>query len=101
FDDAAKGQEYLLDLANLLRQRVADWRTRDYEGATKTTRELLALWRSPDRRQRLFFAQLEAAETVLFLVEGPDDLKQGIRVPLDEPGDDAKAQGYKPFLRYA
>jgi type III restriction enzyme len=101
FDDTAKGQEYLLDLANLLRQRVADWRTRDYEGATKTTRELLALWRSPDRRQRLFFAQLEAAETVLFLVEGPDDLKQGIRVPLDEPGDDAKAQGYKPFLRYA
>lgn len=101
FEDTAKGQEYLLDLANLIRQRVADWRRRDYEGATKITRELLELWRSPDRAQRLFYAQLEAAETVLFLVEGPDDLKQGVRVPLDEPGEDAKAQGYKAFVRYA
>lgn len=101
FDDTAKGQEYLLDLANLIRQRLADWRKRDYEGATKVTRELLALWQSPDRAQRLFYAQLEAAETVLFLVEGPDDLKQGVRVPMDEPGDDAKAQGYKAFVRYA
>jgi type III restriction enzyme len=65
------------------------------------TRELLALWRDPERAQRLFFAQLEAVETVLFLVEGPADLKQGVDVPLDEPGDDAKEQGYRAFLRYA
>ena len=101
FEEAAKGQEYLLDNANLIRQRLAEWRKREYEGATKVTRELLALWRSEDRGQRLFYAQIEAAETVLFLVEGPDDLKQGIKVPLDEPGDDSKAQGYKAFLRYA
>jgi type III restriction enzyme len=100
-DDASKGEEYLLDLANLIRQRLKDWRARDYAGATKVTRELLELWRSPDRAQRLFFAQLEAVETVLFLVEGPDDLKQGVNVPGDEPGEDAKAEGYKAFLRYA
>ena len=81
FDDASKGQEYLLDLANLIRLRVKDWRARDYSGATKVTRELLDLWRSPDRAQRLFFAQLEAVEAVLFLVEGPEDLKQGVVVP--------------------
>lgn len=101
FDETAKGQEYLLDLANLIRQRLKDWRARDYSGATKVTRELLELWRSPDRAQRLFFAQLEAVETVLFLVEGPDDLKQGVTVPTDEPGEDAKAEGYKAFVRYA
>lgn len=100
-DDASKGQEYLLDLANLIRQRLREWRERDYAGATKVTRELLELWHSHDRSQRLFFAQLEAAETVLFLVEGPEDLKQGINVPSDEPGDDAKAEGYKAFVRYA
>ena len=100
-DDASKGQEYLLDLANLIRQRLQEWRERDYAGATKVTRELLELWRSPDRSQRLFFAQLEAVETVLFLVEGPDDLKQDINVPNDEPGNDAKAEGYKAFVRYA
>jgi len=101
FDDAAKGQEYLLDLANLIRQRLKEWRGRGYEGATKVTRELLDLWHSPDRAQRLFYAQIEAAEAVIFLIEGPDDLKQGIKVPMDEPGEDAKEQGYKAFVRYA
>ena len=101
FDDSTKGQEYLLDNANLLRERVAEWRRRDYSGATRVTRELLALWRDPDRTQKLFYAQLEAVETVLFMVEGPNDLKQGIRVPMDEPGGEARKAGYKSFLRYA
>lgn len=102
FDDVSKGQEVLLDTANLLRQRVKEWREkREYEGATRITRELLELWNSPDRREPMFYAQKEAAETVIFLVEGPADLKQGIRVPADEPGPDAKAQGFKAFVRYA
>ncbi len=101
FEETAKGQEYLLDLANLLRRRLQDWRDRDYAGATKVTRELLDLWRSADRAQRLFYAQLEAVETVLFLVEGPEDLKQGVVVPANEPGEDAKSEGYKAFPRYA
>ncbi|QVN12397.1 BPTD_3080 family restriction endonuclease [Burkholderia sp. LAS2] len=101
FDQDAKGNEYLLDTANLIRQRLKEWRAREYSGATKVTRELIALWNSADRKQRLFFAQLEAVETVLLLIEGPDDLKQGIRIPTDEPGDDAKAAGYKAFIRYA
>lgn len=74
---------------------------RDYAGATKVTRELLDLWRSPDRAQRLFFAQLEAVEAILFLVEGPDDLKQGVVIPADEPGEDAKAESYRAFVRFA
>src|SRR5450631_911386 len=50
FDDVSKGQEELLDTANLLRQRVKEWRERqNYEGATKVTRELLDLWNSADR----------------------------------------------------
>ena len=70
-------EEHLLDTANLLRQRVKEWRERrNYEGATRVTRELLELWSSPDRREPMFFAQKEAAETVIFLVEGPADLRQ-------------------------
>src|ERR1700735_4153004 len=35
FDDLSKGQEELLDTANLLRQRVKEWREkRNYEGST-------------------------------------------------------------------
>lgn len=102
FDDLSKGQEELLDTANLLRQRVKEWReTRSYEGATRVTRELLDLWNSADRREPMFYAQREAAETIIFLVEGPADLKQGVRVPSDEPGLDARAKGFKAFLRYA
>lgn len=101
FGEEAKGEEYLLDLANLLRQRVKEWRERGYPGSTKVTKELLDLWWAPDRAQRLFYAQLEAAETVIFLVEGPTDLKQGIQVPLDEPGPGAREKGCQAFLRYA
>lgn len=101
FDEDLKGDEYLLDLANLLRQRVQDWRDRGYQGATKVTRELIELWRAPGRPQPLFYAQLEAAETVIFLVEGPPDLHQGVQVPSDEPGAAAKKDGYKAFQRYA
>src|SRR5262245_23257207 len=49
FEEDLKGNEYLLDLANLLRQRVQDWRNREYEGATRVTRELIDLWRAPGR----------------------------------------------------
>jgi type III restriction enzyme len=101
FDEDLKGNEYLLDLANWLRQRVQEWRDRQYQGATKITRELIDLWRAPDRAHPLFYAQLEAAETVIFLVEGPADLLQGTTVPMDEPGPAAKAAGYKAFQRYA
>ncbi|WP_405243683.1 BPTD_3080 family restriction endonuclease [Lentisalinibacter salinarum] len=101
FDAEAKGEEYLLDNANLLRQRVKEWQERGYPGATRTTRELIDLWRGKDRAQPLFFAQLEAAETIIFLVEGPIDLQQGIIIPEDEPGPTAKEAGYKAFLRYA
>jgi type III restriction enzyme len=101
FEEDLKGNEYLLDLANLLRQRVQEWRERGYQGATKVSRELIDLWRTPDRAQPLFYAQLEAVETVIFLVEGPPDLLQGVQVPSDEPGAAAKKDGYKAFQRYA
>jgi type III restriction enzyme len=101
FDEDIKGNEYLLDLANLLRARVEEWRKREYQGATKVTRELIEVWRAPDREQPLFYAQLEAVETLIFLVEGPPDLLQGVHVPSDEPGAAAREAGYKAFRRYA
>ena len=101
FSEESKGNEYLLDLANLLRQRVKEWQQRGYPGATRTTRELIDLWRAENRVQPLFFAQLEAAETVIFLTEAPVDLNQGIVMPRDEPGPSAREAGYRGFLRYA
>lgn len=58
-----------LPLVNALRADVKRWRASGYEGATQVTKQLLAHWRREDRPLRLFFCQLEAAETIIFLNE--------------------------------
>ena len=107
FDDA-KGEEIELEIVNLIRSRVKEWREGvrsggvAYDGASPITKELLELWRSDDRMQRLFFAQIEAVETVVFLTEAADIYRKGIpEIPKDEPGLEAKAAGARAFLRYA
>ena len=93
-----------LKLVNRIREKLAEWRPLAIEGeggVTRTTMELLRHWRRDGRRQRLFFAQLEAAETIIFLTEARADFLQGIDVPLDEPSADAKADGIRAFRRYA
>jgi type III restriction enzyme len=96
----ARGQWVPLDRVNLIRERVQDWRTQGWPGVTRTTLELLDYWRREERQHRLFFAQLEAAETIIFLTEARADFLQGIDVPLDEPSEERKAGGYAAFRRY-
>ncbi|MBA2255282.1 MAG: DEAD/DEAH box helicase family protein, partial [Chloroflexi bacterium] len=60
-----------LPLVNDIRGRVRRWRDAGYPGATRTTLDLLRHWRSAERERRLFFCQLEAAETAIWLDEGP------------------------------
>ena len=90
-----------LKIVTRIRERLAAWRTAGYPGASRTTLELLAYWSREGRKHPLFFAQREAAETVIFLTEARADFRQGIDVPRDEPSDDKKAEGYAGFLRYA
>jgi type III restriction enzyme len=92
---------YELVLVNLIRERVADWQAKGFPGLTRTTLDLIAHWTREGRHQRLFYAQLEAALTVIFLKEGRADLLQGITIPRDEPSDDRKLEGYAGFQRYA
>jgi type III restriction enzyme len=68
---------------------------------TRTTLDLLNYWQRDGRQHRLFFAQLEAAETIIFLSEARADFRQGIDVPIDEPSDEGKARGLKAFQRHA
>jgi type III restriction enzyme len=90
-----------LELVNLIRQRVKNWREASYPGATRTTVELLTYWRREGRQHRLFFAQIEAAETIIFLNEARADFLQGISIPTDEPSDERKAEGFDAFRRFA
>jgi type III restriction enzyme len=96
-----RGVPIELKLVNVIRERVKAWREADYPGVTRTTHELLQWWRRDGRQVRLFFAQVEAAETVIFLKEARADFRQGIEIPRDEPGDEAKKKGYRGFVRYA
>jgi type III restriction enzyme len=95
------GIQIELKLVSVIRERLSAWRASGYAGASRVTLELLAHWTRDGRVQPLFFAQREAAETIIFLTEARADLRQGIEVPLDEPSDDAKARGVHAFKRHA
>lgn len=92
---------YEMVLVDLIRERVKAWREQGYPGASRTTLELLEYWRREGRQARLFFAQLEAAETIIFLKEARSDFRQGIAVPVDEPSAQQQSEGIKAFTRYA
>lgn len=81
FDDP--GQFIPLQEVNKIRQRVDKWRDQGYPGITTVTKELFEYWQNPERERRLFFCQLEAIETLVWLVEAPETEKQGIELKGD------------------
>jgi len=54
---------------NSIRIAVDHWRHQGHPGITHTTRYLLEHWRDPERENRLFFCQVEAVETAIYLNE--------------------------------
>ncbi len=60
------------EIVNEIRQAVGRWRLQGYPHTTATTKELLAHWRAEDRERRLFFCQVEAAETAIYLTEAAE-----------------------------
>jgi hypothetical protein len=57
------------DKVNRIRERVKHWREGEYQGITQITRKLLQHWTDPDRENKLFFCQIEALETLIYLTE--------------------------------
>ncbi len=68
-DLLAEEQADPLELVNRIREDVRRWRQRQYRGASPVTRDLLAWWTRPDRPRRMFFCQIEAVETLIYLLE--------------------------------
>ena len=54
---------------NRVRERVKQWRAGGYIGTTSTTRHLLDYWNNDQRERRLFFCQIEALETAIYVTE--------------------------------
>src|ERR1035437_5113399 len=92
---------YELALVNLIRERRDAWEGAGYPGVSRTTYDLLQWWQREGREKPLFYAQLEAAKTIIFLREARQDFLQGIRIPADDPSEDRKAEGFTGFERYA
>ena len=69
------GGEWTLDrveenkFINRVRERVSLWRRGGHLGVTPTTRRLLEYWTNPERERRLYFCQIEALETVIYITE--------------------------------
>ncbi len=73
-----------IPLANIIRERVKKWRMRGRNGITATTRALFEHWEDASKRNdRLFFCQIEALDTVVWMAEARDSEKIGIDVPGD------------------
>ncbi len=83
FDDPGVFVE--LPLPNKIRPRVKAWRDAGHAGVSGITKRLLEHWRDPEQREnrRLFFCQLEAIETLIWLTEAPASERVGIDVPGD------------------
>ena len=83
FDDPGVFVE--IPLVNRIRERVKAWRKAGYPGVTSITKRLLDHWTDPEEfeARRFFFCQLEAAETLIWLTEGPDAERVGAGVPSD------------------
>jgi type III restriction enzyme len=83
FDDPGIFVE--IPLVNQIRPRVNAWREAGYPGVTSITKRLLEHWRDPEafEDRRFFFCQLEAVETLIWLMEAPAAERVGIKIPGD------------------
>ena len=66
--DRFKESEFI----NRIRDRVNVWRQQGWPGITNTTTRLLQHWSDPERERKLFFCQVEALETAIYLTEVAD-----------------------------
>ena len=83
FEDPGQFKE--IGLVNQIRPRVNAWREAGYPGVTGMTRRLLDHWNDATTRdgRRFFFCQLEAMETLIWLLEADPAERVGLTIPGD------------------
>ncbi len=83
FDDPGIFVE--IPLVNQIRPRVETWRKAGYPGVSSITKRLLDHWHNPEEfeARRFFFCQLEAVETLIWLLEAPTADRVGIEISRD------------------
>jgi len=91
-------EEEMVELGqtNQIRNKVREWREGGYKNASQITKQLLRHWTSDSRERRLFFCQIEAVETIIWLNEIHRPGQHGITVTKDSPHEDE----YNDLTRY-
>lgn len=78
------GEFVEIELVNKIRPRVREWSSKGYPNVTGITKKLLDFWRDDTQREsKLFWCQLEAIETAIWLTESSPAERQGIDIPKD------------------
>ena len=88
------------DSVNRIRDVVRQWRELGWPDVTPVTRMLLEYWTARDRNRRLFFCQVEAIETIIFITEVAKQTKYGDEWIEESLSEQAKEAGTE-LLRMA
>ena len=87
---------------NQIRDAVGKWRLGGYLGVTSTTKRLLDHWTNPARDKKLFFCQIEALETVIYLAEAAKQFRDGwILDAIREANEEANPGLFRLALKMA
>lgn len=84
-----------------IREKVSTWRKGGYLGVTGTTRRLLEYWTRPERERRLFFCQLEAVETAIYITEVARKYDVSLENRLREFNDAANSKLFRIAFKMA
>ncbi|MDD5025900.1 MAG: DEAD/DEAH box helicase family protein [Candidatus Peribacteraceae bacterium] len=57
------------EFINKVRAKIKEWRAIGYSGITKASRDLLMYWKDESRDNKLFYCQIEALETLMYINE--------------------------------
>jgi hypothetical protein len=86
---------------NQVRAAVDNWRRMGRHGITRTTKELLRYWTRPERERRLFFCQIEAIETAIYLAEVASDALPWVEGHLRDQNDQFNPGLYRLAFKMA
>ena len=87
---------------NEIRFQVNRWRVNGRPGTTQVTRKLLEYWTDEERERKLFFCQIEALETAIYLTEiARKDNQAWIENDLRSFNEDANPGLYRLALKMA
>lgn len=87
---------------NKVRVKIKNWRESGYFGITKTSRDLLSYWQDDTRENKLFYCQIEALETLIYINEVAEKIGENwIITELKKANTDANPGLYRLAFKMA